>query len=84
MLEHGVELSRLAYIARHDDRAGELLGQRPDVRLGFRVAVRDREVGASCLKCFRIAIRDAVRVGDARDAPLPVRSSRLMTQFVLL
>jgi hypothetical protein len=70
-LEHGVELSRLAYVARQDDRAGELLRQRSDVRLGFRVQVRERELGASRVKGFRTAIRDAVRVGDADDkAPL--------------
>jgi hypothetical protein len=65
--EHGFELAWFTDVAGHHDRTFKLRGERPDKWLGFRIEVRDRDLGARAAKHPCTAISDAAFVGDADD-----------------
>ena len=62
--EHRLKLAWFTHVARNDDRALELFGQRPDVRLRFGIEVGDREFGSRFAQRLGAAIGNAVLVGD--------------------
>jgi hypothetical protein len=65
--EYRCELTGLAHLAPHNDRALEALGERADVGLRLRIQVRDGKVGAGAAKRAGATIGYAVVVGDADD-----------------